>query len=213
MPDAIYGPGPLIVYPTPGAVPGQIVGVGNQWSDDSDATYAVLSFDNTNGGDYVGGFIEGVASPPAIQSAELRVRLSFNIGNTGLDRSVFVHYFIDEIDIGATEVTAASLGVTEDVTVSVPPEHLNAPYTFADFRAALIAGTATARVLMGSPAGFGTVNEGVVFELEFHTYGASVTPARRLYPRTDAHGLGIGRGYPPPSTPQASGRTGSSSAV
>lgn len=39
----------------------------------------------------------------------------------------------------------------------------------------------------------------------------SVVPARRLYPRTDSHGLGIGRVYPPPNTPQASGRTGSSS--
>lgn len=36
-------------------------------------------------------------------------------------------------------------------------------------------------------------------------------PARRLWPRTDDLGIGIGRIYPPPNTPQSGARFGSSS--
>jgi hypothetical protein len=145
-----------------GANAASVTGSPPQWSDSSDATYGTTSTDNVVGGTYLVAPVTGDAT--GLSALTLTIRQSFASGNTGYGaRLSNVHFYIGETDIGAVSPANVNLGTIEDVTVDVT---FDSPYTLADWAASVLAGTASVRVLPGSPTAVGPTNTVTVYELD-----------------------------------------------
>lgn len=195
-----------------------VVGSGNILADDSDATYVTShSIHAPFTSETLSGIVAAPlpAVPAEILAAAAATPIGFSaraeITNTeGASRQLF--FYLDTV--AAWPFTAMQLGPVfppdEIVTVDYPT--WGSMTLTPDVSAALEAGTA--HLMFSGPSVTSLVDtaDGALFEFTLYiNFPEPNVPARRLYPRTDDLGFGIGRFYPPPDTQQHGRRFGSSS--
>ncbi len=123
---------------------------------------------------------------------------------------LYLHLRVDGIIAATGAISTAASGVQVGFA-SIGPAQIVGPFTFlqltdavAENRVEVAASISVPEV----PAEYTTTVYDVQVWANYDDVPRRV-PARRLWPRTDDLGLGTGRVYPPPNTPQSGGRIGS----
>lgn len=220
MTDVVLNTGMVIAEYDGGAdLEGQslVFGASPQWDDGDDDTGAVVRAYRYDVGTH-DGFI-GKAVAAVIGNADGKGFLSLAVrwlSDAGSHQTALgVGLRVD--DTLATFSSLAPTGLVQDGVLVLRPTDATFGYSWDDITTAIGEDRVTVFVQpYDIPATIGTASNAVatVYELVITAIdpippSPALAPARRLYPRTDSVGPGLGRIYPPPNTQQSGGRFGS----
>lgn len=152
-------------FPTPGGDFGDYIGGnsdGSIWQDDSDLTGAYVYGYGATSGEEMSAFIESVPSGSVFDFLSLNItcRVRFDAGNDAANpvdaRTAYVRLMIDAgltEAVAAVPLVASSLGVTEEVTLTITDADFAPGYSLADWAAAMSSPVSGQfRIYMAPPA-------------------------------------------------------------